>query len=85
MRASLVAVFASAAGLALTPAPADTPLRGFFAQSIQAERDLETRFKSMPDAALKLDALCVRLDRLNALQETYARSWKLGTLDASVA
>ncbi len=51
MRASLVAVFASAAGLALVPAPADTPLRGFFPQSTQAERDLETRFKSMPDGA----------------------------------
>jgi adenosylhomocysteinase len=36
-------------------------------------------------AALKLDALGIRLDRLNARQETYARSWKLGTLDASVA
>jgi len=51
MRESLVAVIASAAGLALTPAPADTPLRGFFPQSTQAERDLEARFKSMPDAA----------------------------------
>ena len=51
MRASLVAVIASAAGLALTPAPADTPLRGFFPQSTQAERNLEARFKSMPDAA----------------------------------
>jgi adenosylhomocysteinase len=36
-------------------------------------------------AALKLEALGVRLDRLNARQETYARSWKLGTLDADVA
>jgi adenosylhomocysteinase len=36
-------------------------------------------------AALKLEALGVRLDRLNARQETYARSWKLGTLDAEVA
>ncbi len=41
----------SATGLALAPAPADTPLRGFFPQSIQAERDLETRFKTMPDPA----------------------------------
>lgn len=36
-------------------------------------------------AALKLDALGVRLDRLNARQETYARSWKLGTLESEVA
>src|SRR5690349_316749 len=51
MRASLVALLASAAGLALSPAPADTSLRGFFPQSTQAERDLEARFKSMPDPA----------------------------------
>src|SRR5690349_7736907 len=51
MRASLVALLASAAGLALSPAPADTSLRGFFPQSTQAERDLEARFKAMPDAA----------------------------------
>src|SRR5690348_17118649 len=51
MRASLVALLASAAGLALSPAPADTPLRGFFPQSVQAERDLEARFKAMPDPA----------------------------------
>jgi adenosylhomocysteinase len=36
-------------------------------------------------AALKLRALGVRLDVLDARQQTYARSWQLGTLDASVA
>ncbi len=51
MRALLVAVLVSTAGLALTPFPADTPLRGFFPQSVQAERDLESRFKAMPDGA----------------------------------
>ena len=51
MRALLFSLAASAAGLALTPLPADTPLRGFFPQSVQAERDLESRFKSMPDPA----------------------------------
>ncbi|HEX6626471.1 MAG TPA: transferrin receptor-like dimerization domain-containing protein [Gemmatimonadaceae bacterium] len=52
MRALLISVLASAAGLALTPLPAaDTSLRGFFPQSVQAERDLEARFKTMPDPA----------------------------------
>ena len=51
MRALLVAVLVSSAGLALTPLPADAPLRGFFPQSVQAERDLEARFKAMPDGA----------------------------------
>ena len=36
-------------------------------------------------AALKLQALGVGLDVLDERQLTYARSWKAGTLDASVA
>jgi adenosylhomocysteinase len=36
-------------------------------------------------AARKLQAIGVRLDVLDARQQTYARSWKLGTLDTSVA
>lgn len=51
MRTLLLPLLASAAGLALTPVAADTPLRGFFPQSVQAERDLEARFKAMPDPA----------------------------------
>src|SRR5438874_11556854 len=57
MRALLSPLLISATGLALTPAPADTPLRGFFPQSIQAERDLEARFKTMPDATHMRDAM----------------------------
>jgi len=52
MRALLISLLASTAGLALTPLPAaDTPLRGFFPQSVRAQRDLEARFKTMPDPA----------------------------------
>ena len=57
MRALLSSLLISATGLALAPSPADVPLRGFFAQSIQAQRDLETRFKSMPDPAHMKDAM----------------------------
>ncbi len=57
MRALLSSLLISATGLALAPSPADTPLRGFFPQSIQAQRDLETRFKSMPDPAHMRDAM----------------------------
>src|SRR3954469_11691997 len=46
-----------AIGLALTPYQADTPLRGFFSQSVQAERDLETRFKAMPEPARMREAM----------------------------
>ena len=57
MRALLSSLLISATGLALAPSPTDVPLRGFFAQSIQAQRDLETRFKSMPDPAHMKDAM----------------------------
>jgi N-acetylated-alpha-linked acidic dipeptidase len=51
MHKLLSSLLISATGLALAPAPADTPLRGFFPNSVQAERDLEARFKTMPDPA----------------------------------
>src|SRR6266550_3879830 len=57
MRPLLSSLLISATGLALAPSPTDVPLRGFFAQSIQAQRDLETRFKSMPDPAHMKDAM----------------------------
>jgi N-acetylated-alpha-linked acidic dipeptidase len=51
MRKLLSSLLIFATGLALTPAPSDTSLRGFFPQSVQAQRDLEARFKAMPDPA----------------------------------
>ena len=49
MRTSFSSLLVALASLAFIPLPADAPLRGFFPQSVQAERDLETRFKAMPD------------------------------------
>ncbi len=57
MRALLSTILISATGLAVTPAPADVPPRGFFPQSIQAERDLEARFKGMPDPSHMREAM----------------------------
>ena len=57
MRKLLSLLLISATGLALAPVPADVPLRGFFPQSVQAERDLETRFKAMPDPARMREAM----------------------------
>jgi len=57
MRVLLSSLLVSATGLALTPAPADTALRGFFPQSVQVERDLEARFKEMPDPARMREAM----------------------------
>ena len=57
MRKLLSSLLLGATGLALTPAPADTSLRGFFPQSVQAERDLEARFKTMPDPGRMREAM----------------------------
>jgi N-acetylated-alpha-linked acidic dipeptidase len=51
MRTLLSSLLISATGFVLAPSPADVPLRGFFPQSVQAQRDLEARFKTMPDPA----------------------------------
>jgi len=51
MRLLLSSLLIAVTSLALTPLPADTPLRGFFPQSVQAERDIEARFRAMPDPA----------------------------------
>ena len=47
MRTLLSSLLISATGLVLAPSAADLPLRGFFPQSVQAERDLEARFKAV--------------------------------------
>lgn len=57
MRTLLSSLLISATGLALAPTPVDVPLRGLFPQSVQAERDLEARFKAMPDPARMREAM----------------------------
>src|SRR5881275_1008400 len=57
MRGFLFSPLVSTTSFALTPAPADTPLRGFLPQSVQAERDLEARFKAMPDPSHMREAM----------------------------
>ena len=57
MRPLLTFSLAIGGSLALTPLPAGTPLRGFFPQSVQAELDLETRFRAMPDPSRMREAM----------------------------
>jgi N-acetylated-alpha-linked acidic dipeptidase len=57
MRMLFSSLLISATGLALVPLPADAPPRGFFPQSVQAERDLEARFKTMPDGVHMREAM----------------------------
>jgi N-acetylated-alpha-linked acidic dipeptidase len=53
----LLSSFLISTGLVVTPSPADTPLRGFFPQSVQTQRDLESRFRAMPDGARMKEAM----------------------------
>ncbi|MDB4871007.1 MAG: Transferrin receptor domain protein dimerization region [Gemmatimonadales bacterium] len=57
MRKLFSSLLICATGLALTPAPSDISLRGFFPQSVQAQRDLEARFKTMPDPGRMREAM----------------------------
>jgi N-acetylated-alpha-linked acidic dipeptidase len=57
MRTLLSSLAISATGLAFAPSVADLPPRGFFPQSVQAERDLETRFKAIPDPTRMREAM----------------------------
>jgi N-acetylated-alpha-linked acidic dipeptidase len=74
MRLLLSSLLVSATGLALTPSPADTPLRGFFPQSVQAQRDLETRFKAMPDPSRMREAMRVLSARPHHVGSAYDRT-----------
>jgi N-acetylated-alpha-linked acidic dipeptidase len=57
MRVLFSSLLISATGLVLAPLPADAPPRGFFPQSVQTERDLEARFKTMPDPTHMREAM----------------------------
>ena len=53
----LLPSFLISTALVVAPSPADTPLRGFFPQSVQTQRDLESRFRAMPDGARMKEAM----------------------------
>ena len=74
MRSLLSSLLISATGLALSPAPADAPLRGFFPQSVQAQRDLEARFKAMPDPARMREAMRLLSARPHHVGSPYDRT-----------
>nr|AIA18407.1 Transferrin receptor-like dimerisation domain protein [uncultured bacterium] len=57
MRVLFPSLFVAITSLALTPAPADTPIRGFFSRSVQAQREVESRFKSIPDPVRMREAM----------------------------
>jgi N-acetylated-alpha-linked acidic dipeptidase len=54
---TLLSSFLISTALVAAPSPADTPLRGFFPQSVQTQRDLESRFRAMPDGARMKEAM----------------------------
>lgn len=82
MRMLVTSLLMSAGGLALAPTPADPPsLRGFFPQHVQAERDLETRFKAMPDPARMRENMRLLSARPHHVGSAYDKTnaeWILG-------
>ncbi|HEV7836676.1 MAG TPA: transferrin receptor-like dimerization domain-containing protein [Gemmatimonadaceae bacterium] len=74
MRLLLSSLLISTTGLALTPSSADTPLRGFFPQSVQAQRDLESRFKAMPDPSRMREAMKLLSARPHHVGSAYDRT-----------
>src|SRR6476660_2116242 len=74
MRSLFSSLLISATGLALSPAPADAPLRGFFPQSVQAERALEARFKAMPDPSRMREAMKLLSARPHHVGSPYDRT-----------
>ena len=81
MRKVLSSLLICATGLALMPAPTDTALRGFFPQSVQAQRDLEARFKAMPDPARMREAmrrLSARPHHVGSAYDKDNAEWILG-------
>jgi N-acetylated-alpha-linked acidic dipeptidase len=74
MRTLLSSLLISATGLALSPAPADAPPRGFFPQSVQAQRDLEARFKAMPDPSRMREAMRLLSARPHHVGSPYDRT-----------
>lgn len=82
MRMLATSLLMSAGGLALAPTPADPPsLRGFFPQHVQAERDLETRFKAMPDPARMRENMRLLSARPHHVGSAYDKTnaeWILG-------
>lgn len=82
MRMLATSLLMSAGGLALAPTPADPPsLRGFFPQHVQAERDLETRFKAMPDPARMRENMRLLSARPHHVGSAYGKTnaeWILG-------
>ena len=74
MRTLLSSLLISATGLVLSPSAADVPLRGFFPQSVQAERELEARFKAMPDPARMRESMRLLSARPHHVGSPYGRT-----------
>ena len=74
MRTPLSLLLIAASTIALSPSPADAPLRGFFPQSMQAQRDLEARFKAIPDPARMREAMRLLSARPHHVGSPYGRT-----------
>ena len=73
MRTIASLLLIAAASLALTPAPVAPELRGFLPQNAQAQRELEARFRAMPDPVRLREAMRVLSARPHHIGSPYGR------------
>lgn len=73
MRTIASSLALAAAGLAFTPAPVAPDLRGFSPQTAQVERELEARFRAIPDPARMREAMRILSARPHHLGSAFGK------------
>ena len=74
MRAIASSLIVAAAGLAFTSQPVAPDLRGFLPQTAQIQRDLEARFRAIPDPARMREAMRILSARPHHVGSPYGRT-----------
>ncbi|HEU4748064.1 MAG TPA: M28 family metallopeptidase [Gemmatimonadaceae bacterium] len=74
MRATAISLILAAATLAFTPQQVAPELRGFLPRSAQVQRDLEARFRAIPDPARMREAMRVLSARPHHVGSPYGRA-----------
>lgn len=73
MRTIASSLALATAGLAFTPAPVAPDLRGFSPQTVQVERELEARFRAIPDPARMREAMRILSARPHHLGSAFGK------------
>lgn len=74
MRTTATSLMLAATGLAFTPASVAPDLRGFSPQTAQVQRELEARFRAMPDPARMREAMRILSARPHHVGSAFGRT-----------